>query len=190
MQCGFIKRGPSVLMLLSLFLPLGACGDEPGTLDRQRSNTSGSVGSSGSSGDPGSSSGSTTSGSSGTASSSGTTAEEICVATMNEYRKAAGLAPYARWAENETCTASQAASDGALRQPHGAFGKCGENAQTECPGWPGPPGTMIPKCLKSMMDEGPGGGHHDAIVNPKYTKVSCGFAAAPGGAIWAVQNFR
>jgi hypothetical protein len=129
-------------------------------------------------------------GSSGSSGGTGTTAEEICVATMNDYRKAQGLAPYTRWTDNEACTASQAASDGASGKAHGAFGQCGESAQTECPGWPGPPETMIPKCLAMMMGEGPGGGHHDAIMSAKYTKVSCGFAAAKSGDIWAVQNFR
>jgi hypothetical protein len=147
----------------------------------------------GTSGSTGASSGSAgaSSGSAGTtAGSAGTTAEEICVATMNDYRKAQGLAAYTRWTDNEACTAGQAASDGASGKAHGAFGQCGESAQTECPGWPGPPETMIPKCLAAMMGEGPGGGHHDAIMSAKYTKVSCGFAAAKSGAIWAAQNFH
>jgi hypothetical protein len=147
-------------------------------------------GSDSSSSSGGASSGSSGGASAGSSSSSGTTAEEICVATINDYRKAKGLAAYTRWTDNEACTAGQAASDGASGKAHGAFGKCGESAQNECPGWPGPPETMIPKCLAMMMGEGPGGGHYDNMMSAKYTKVSCGFAAAGSGAIWAVQNFH
>jgi hypothetical protein len=106
------------------------------------------------------------------------------------YRTAKGLPAYARWTEEESCADGQATSDGSGSSAHGAFGKCGEFAQNECPGWPGPPDTMIPKCLEAMYGEGPGGGHYEAMLSTKYTKVSCGFGAAPGGAIWAVQNFR
>jgi hypothetical protein len=165
---------------LALVAAIAGCGSD---------SSSSSGGASGAS--SGTSSGGASSGSSGASSgSAGTTAEELCVTTINDYRKAKGLAAYTRWTDNEACTASQAASDGASGKAHGAFGKCGESAQNECPGWPGPPETMIPKCLAMMMGEGPGGGHYDSIMSAKYTKVSCGFAAASGGAIWAVQNFR
>jgi hypothetical protein len=163
---------------------VAGCGSDPSS-----SSGGASSGSSGGASSGGASSGS--SGSSGASSGSGgTTAEEICVATINDYRKAKGLAAYTRWTDNEACTAKQAASDGASGKAHGAFGQCGESAQNECPGWPGPPETMIPMCLAMMMGEGPGGGHYDAIMSAKYTKVSCGFAAAGSGAIWAVQNFH
>lgn len=178
-------------------LTLVACSDDPSSLNSGRSNTSssgaGTSGTSGTSGDTTSSSsgGSGTSGgTSGTSGTTpaGTTPAEICVATINDYRKTKNLAPYARWDTAEACTDGQAKSDGSTGAAHGAFGKCGEHAQNECPGWPGPSGTMIPKCLKAMFGEGPGGGHYEAMMG-KYTKVSCGFAAAPNGQIWAVQNF-
>ncbi len=120
---------------------------------------------------------------------SGGTASEICVATINEYRKTKGLPPYARWTENEGCSDGQAASDGQTSAPHGAFGTCQERAQNECPGWPGPAETMIPDCLEAMWREGPGGGHYEAMASARYTKVACGFAGGKGG-IWSVQNFR
>jgi len=124
-----------------------------------------------------------------TTSSDGSTAD-LCVSTINEYRRAKGLAPYVRWAEAETCSDGQAKSDGQTSSAHGAFGRCGELAQNECPGWPGPPEQMIPKCLAAMMDEGPGGGHHDAMMSRRYTKVACGFATTARGAVWSVQNFK
>ena len=181
-------------------MTLMGCSDDSGSLNGGRSGTSSSgSGTSGTSGTTSSSSGDTgtsgstggtsgTSGTSGTA-PAGTTPAEICVATINDYRKTKSLPPYARWDAAETCTDGQAKSDGSTGQAHGAFGKCGEHAQNECPGWPGPSGTMIPQCLKAMFGEGPGGGHYEAMMSKQYTKVSCGFAAAANGQIWAVQNF-
>lgn len=110
--------------------------------------------------------------------------------TINNYRTQAGLPAYTAWTDNDSCTDTQAASDGATKAAHGAFGQCGEFAQNECPGWPAPAENMIGSCLKQMMDEGPGGGHYDSIMSTKYTMVSCGFAQAGDGSIWAVQNFR
>ena len=125
-----------------------------------------------------------------TTSTDGTSPAEICVATINQYRASKGLQAYARWSDTETCADSQAKSDGSSSSAHGAFGKCGEVAQNECPGWPGPPATMIPDCLKAMWAEGPGGGHYEAMSSRMYTKVSCGFGTAADGSIWAVQNFH
>jgi hypothetical protein len=162
------------------------------------SGTSSSGGASGTSGDTTSSAGDTgTSGDSGTGGdtgtsggATGTTPAEVCVAAINEYRKTKALPPYARWDAAEACTNGQATSDGTTNKPHGAFGECGEHAQNECPGWPGPPGTMIGPCLKLMFDQGPGEGHYDTMMAKQYTKVSCGFGTAPNGRIWAVQNFQ
>ncbi len=177
-----------MLVVGGLALVAVACGDDSSTLgEKQPGTSSGAASASG--GEPaGSSSGDTTSGgASGTASGS---AAEICVATINEYRKTKGLAPYARWTDAEACTDGEAQSDAMTKKAHGAFGKCGELAQNECPGWPGPATTMIPKCMKSMWAEGPGGGHYDAMSSTKYTKVACGFGVASDGSIWAAQNFR
>lgn len=201
-----MSKGVAVVALAFVAsLACSSCSDDPSSLGTgaRRSGTSGSSGASsgdtssgGSSGDTGSSGGTGSSGSSGTSGTSGasgatgTTAAEICVATINEYRKTKGLAPYARWTENEACSDTEAASDAITKKPHGAFGKCGESAQNECPGWQGPAETMIPQCLKSMWGEGPGGGHYDAMASTRYTKVACGFGTASGGGIWAVQNFR
>ena len=188
-----VRRIGVVAMIAALALV--ACGDDSNTLAGRRPGTSSSGASSGTSGAATSSSGDTgTSGTSGTGGTSGTTPAgttpaEICVAAINDYRKTKSLPPYARWDTNEACSDGQAKSDGTTGKPHGAFGKCGERAQNECPGWPGPSGTMIPQCLKAMFGEGPGGGHYEAMMSTQYTKVSCGFGAAASGQIWAVQNF-
>lgn len=117
-------------------------------------------------------------------------AADLCVQTINDYRKTQNLPALTRWTDAESCADGQAKSDGETKKAHGAFPKCGEFAQNECPGWPGPASKMIPDCLKAMWNEGPGGGHHDAMASAKYTKVSCGFATVSGGAVWAVQDFR
>lgn len=164
-----------------LGVAVAACSDDSSTLG-----TSGSAGRSGTSSSSGTSG---AIGSSGDVTPTRTTAVEICVSTINQYRATRGLPPYARWDAAESCSDGEAKSDGSTGRAHGAFPKCGEHAQNECPGWPGPADTMIPRCLKAMFGEGPGGGHYDAMMG-NYTKVACGFAVAPDGQIWAVQNFR
>ena len=128
-------------------------------------------------------------------SGSATGAAQLCVDTINEHRATLGLPPLARWVEAESCSDGEAKSDGNTGQAHGAFGDCDENAQNECPGWGGPPESMIVPCLQLMWDEGPGEdfekhGHYINMSNTRYTKVACGFHTFPDGSVWAVQNFR
>ena len=123
------------------------------------------------------------------------TAEQLCVDTINNYRASLGLPPYERWNAEETCADGQALSDSQTGTAHGAFAQCTENAQNECPGWPGPPSSMITSCLAMMWAEGPGAdfsthGHYINMSSTEYTMVSCGFATASDGSIWAVQDFK
>jgi hypothetical protein len=67
-------------------------------------------------------------------------------------------------------------------------------AQNECPGWPSA-SQAIDGCLQRMWDEGPGKrfskhGHYLNMSNLSYGSVACGFARAPDGKVWSVQNFR
>ena len=39
-----------------------------------------------------------------------------------------------------------------------------------------------------MMNEGPGGGHHDNILGD-HTAVGCGIFVTDSGAVWVVQDF-
>jgi hypothetical protein len=117
-------------------------------------------------------------------------AEQICVDTINMYRATLGLPPYARWTSAEMCADGQAQSDSQTGTAHGAFGMCSENAQNECPGWPGPPDQMIPMCLAAMWSEGPGGGHYDNMSSTMYTQTACGFYTLADGSVWAVQDFQ
>lgn len=175
---------PAAIALAVVFV---ACGDDPdsltgtGTLRRKGSSSASSSGSSG-----------TTSGGSsgGEVVGSGETANELCWSTINEYRKRDGLVPLERWTDGESCADGEAKSDADSGRAHGAFPRCGELAQNECPGTPGPPEEGIPKCLAMMWAEGPGGGHHDNMATTKYTKVACGVFVTARGAIWSVQNFR
>ncbi len=121
-------------------------------------------------------------------------ATQLCVDTINMYRGTLGLPPLARWTDAEDCSDAECVSDGMSGTPHGAFGMCGEFAQNECPGWPGPPADMITGCLELMWNEGPGEdfnahGHYINMSSTDYTKVACGFAEV-NGEIWAVQNFQ
>jgi hypothetical protein len=152
-----------------------------------------------------SSTGATTSSSTGATTSSSTSsssggssleqAREDCVAAINKDRATVGLAPYARWTANEACTDQQAQTDAAAGVGHSSLGACGELAQDECPGWPGPPDSMITMCLSGMWAEGPGNfntghGHYDNMSSTTYTMVSCGFYVEPNGAVWATQDFE
>ncbi|MBX3220402.1 MAG: hypothetical protein KF795_07790 [Labilithrix sp.] len=170
----------------ALAFALASCGDDPDALNgngtsRRRSGASSSGASSGASGTP--ESGDVVTG-------TGESANELCWSTINEYRKRAGLPLYERWTEAEACSDGEAKSDAETNRPHGAFPRCGELAQNECPGTPGPPEEGIPGCLAMMWAEGPGGGHHDNMASTQYTKAACGVFVTSRGAIWSVQNFR
>jgi hypothetical protein len=116
-------------------------------------------------------------------------ARDLCVSEINRYRAAIGVAPVRRWRATEACTDDEARRDGVSKKAHGAFGSCEEWEQCECPGWDGPAETLVVGCLKAMWDEGPGGGHHDAMANPQNRFVSCGFHDAADGSLWAIQNY-
>lgn len=53
---------------------------------------------------------------------------------------------------------------------------------------------MIDQMLASMYAEGPGGGHHDAMINPKFTNVGVGFSIKSepgrGRAFYMTNDFR
>jgi hypothetical protein len=154
------------------------------------SSSSGGSGSSGSGGSGSGGGGSSSSGGSGDSSP-----EQLCVDTINQYRATLNLPAYARWSAEESCADGQALSDSASGTAHGAFGTCGEVAQDECPGWPGPPSSMITGCLQQMWAEGPGPfdqghGHYDNMSNSSYTQVACGFYILPDGSVWATQDFK
>jgi hypothetical protein len=122
-------------------------------------------------------------------------ARVACVDGINAYRATLGLAAYAGWTSAASCADGEAKADSESGTAHGAFGQCGESAQNECPGWPGPPDSLLAGCLKMMWDEGPGQpfsahGHYINMSSTTYTSVACGFFQMSTGSWWAVQNFR
>jgi hypothetical protein len=94
---------------------------------------------------------------------------------------------------DESCVDGQAQADYQANTAHSAFGMCKERAQDECPGWPGPPSSIMTKCLAQMWAEGPPPSGQDNhwlnMSNAKYTKVACGFYQTPSGKWWATQDF-
>lgn len=62
-------------------------------------------------------------------------------------------------------------------------GFCAGAGENQAPGWPvnGDENATIDSILKSMMDEGPGGGHHDNIVNPNFRSLGVGLIVQNGG---------
>ncbi|HEY3666075.1 MAG TPA: CAP domain-containing protein, partial [Polyangiaceae bacterium] len=117
-----------------------------------------------------------------------------CVHRLNELRARVTSTPLARRPDREACEDTQAQSDGATHTAHGAFGRCQEGGQNECPGWPGPLDEVIDKCLAQMFAEGPGTfatghGHYLNMVDPNFRSVSCGFSTTASGQTWIVQDF-
>jgi hypothetical protein len=117
-----------------------------------------------------------------------------CVEHINSLRASVGLGPLSRWKDAESCADSQAESDSETGVFHGAFNRCEQSAQNECPGtsWhstTGPAG-IVPGCLDMMWSQGPGEDHHDAMASTRFTMVACGFHQTSSGEVWAVQDYR
>ena len=70
-------------------------------------------------------------------------------------------------------------------------GFCGSAAENQAPGWPTSNGVdaTVDAILKAMMDEGPGGGHHDNIIAAQSTRVGVGLVVDSGGALWFTNDF-
>jgi len=117
----------------------------------------------------------------------------ICLEEINRLRQTANAAPLSAWTDAQSCANEQAQSDQTNRAAHGAFGRCHEAAQNECPGWlgwRGDPVSVVRGCLQAMWDEGPWGGHRQNMQSGFYTKVACGVYRDAQGRVTAVQDFR
>jgi uncharacterized protein YkwD len=116
-----------------------------------------------------------------------------CTDRTNGYRARVGAPPVQRRTDLEACGDAAAQSDAQARTVHGAFGRCRENAQNECPAWAGALDTVIDQCLDMMFAEGPGSGsahgHYVNMTNRSYAQVACGVSIGPKGEVWIVQNF-
>jgi hypothetical protein len=114
---------------------------------------------------------------------------QLCVDEINRYRSSLGLSPLQRAADREACANGQIADDARSGKWHGSFGGCGEALQNECMSSPASREDMIKGCLRGMWNEGPGGGHYEAMKSSTKT-VWCGFYTTPSGDVWSVQDFR
>jgi uncharacterized protein YkwD len=111
---------------------------------------------------------------------------------LNAYRAKAGSPKLALSdALNDFATVgSNQLADGG--KAHGHFGAsdvfksgfCSGAGENQAPGWPvdgDDKNATIDGILKAMMDEGPGGGHHDNILNPKFALVGIGLVMRNDG---------
>ena len=114
---------------------------------------------------------------------------------INQYRATLSppSPPLTQDTAEESCVDTQAQSDYTANVAHHDFGACHEFAQDECPGWPGPPSSIMTNCLAQMWAEGPPPAGQDNhwlnMSNASYTKVACGFYQTASGKWWATQDF-
>jgi uncharacterized protein YkwD len=125
--------------------------------------------------------------------------QQHTVAKLNEYRAKVGAPPL---------TLDGALTDFAIEgndelaaggPPHGHFqnagssifsrGFCSQAAENQAPGWTGgDTNEIVDQILQAMMDEGPGGGHHDNILNPGLTRVGVAIVIK-GGRLYFTNDF-
>jgi hypothetical protein len=122
---------------------------------------------------------------------------EYTVCLINGFRRAKGRAALV---PDEALNAF--AQEASVRlsvdhRPHAHFESaarhCGCGAEAENQGsphgWPpGAPDTQILEMLRGMLDEGPGGGHHDALLSPEWGRVGVGIVN-PGGRMYFTTDF-
>ena len=145
-------------------------------------------------------------GSGGAGGGGGTTADahvQHNVDMLNMYRAQNGVAPLTL--DDGLSTFSTTASDmlESSGQAHGYFmaqagsgalwsqGFCNTAAENQAPGWPvnGDEDATVDAILQAMMDEGPGGGHHDNILAASSTRVGVGLVVDANQALWFTNDF-
>ena len=121
---------------------------------------------------------------------------------LNQYRARAGVAPLVYDARVSAFAFDGSRELAANHRAHAHFarspayaGHTAEN-QGDPNGVPpmGPDRTssgqqQIAMLLKLMFDEGPGGGHHDNMLNPTYRRVGIGLFYTPAGALYLTNDF-
>lgn len=123
--------------------------------------------------------------------------------TLNMYRAQAGVAPLTIDDALNAFSTAAAMDLEATNQAHRYFmqagqtgaiwqdGFCGSAAENQAPGWPtnGNEDAVIDAILKAMMDEGPGGGHHDNILASSSTRVGIGLVVDAQNRLWFSNDF-
>lgn len=104
-----------------------------------------------------------------------------CLTLINGYRAKQGLAPY--WLQDTSasamCCAVAEAERAAIAQGH-VNGGCGWKSQGFCGGARNPDGTVkasMDWCPKLFYQEGPTGGHYQAMMRPEPRGIMCSFYA-------------
>ena len=110
---------------------------------------------------------------------------DLCLKAVNGHRQSSGLTPYTRWAVAEICASDQAEALSKGQQSPD-LQKCGAWAATSCPDWPGPPESMITKCIDQIWS----GGGQQYLASTSYTELACGFYVTPANKVWALQMYR
>ena len=106
---------------------------------------------------------------------------DYCLSEINKYRSQAGLAPYflkSTAADAQCCQATEAKM--AAEMGGHANNGCGWQAQGFCGGGRNPDGTVkasIDWCPRLFFEEGPTGGHYQAMMEPTPRAVMCSFYA-------------
>ena len=112
---------------------------------------------------------------------------------INRFRAAAGVSALVldKALSTFATTGSTALKDSGVPHQHFADasgdamaigGFCGgSGGENQAPGWSAEDvNATIDAVMQSMMDEGPGGGHHDNILNPAWGKVGVGLVVQDG----------
>ena len=139
---------------------------------------------------------------------SATGAEGYNLAQVNAFRTAAGLAPVTL---DPTLSSFARAGSAQLMNdhaPHGHFRSAGDSMwhqgftggaaenQGSPTGWPRAAADprqneqrQIDQILAAMMGEGPNGGHHRNMMNPKAKRVGVGLIEDAGGKLYLTNDF-
>jgi uncharacterized protein YkwD len=134
--------------------------------------------------------------------------EQFNLDRINALRKSAGLAPLVL--DPQITAFAREGSAQLMRDhvPHGHFAQAGDGIwqrgfkggiaenQGYWNGWPRAASdpvaneqAQIAQILKSMMDEGPGGGHHDNILSPKAKRLGVGLLEDGEGKLYLTNDF-
>lgn len=125
------------------------------------------------------------------------------VDALNMYRAQAGVAPLALDAQLSTFSTTASMQLESTMMAHGYFaaqansgaiwseGFCSSAAENQAPGWPvnGDENATIDGILQAMMNEGPGGGHHDNILAASSTRVGVGLIVDAQQQLWFTNDF-
>jgi hypothetical protein len=123
---------------------------------------------------------------------------------LNMYRSQAGVGSLVVDAQLSMFSTTASNMLEATGQAHGYFmsqgsalwteGFCSSAAENQAPGWAlssfgGSVDATVDAILKAMMDEGPGGGHHDNILAASSTRVGVGLVIDAQQQLWFTNDF-